>query len=166
MKSGILSLLMLCFIFILSQTISAHLSKGEELIIDGFLIDFGYAPQTPLTNATTQLSFILFDASSRRQLNPTSADISISSKNKIIHKRTYTLQQGTINFNYTFIDHGIHTVSARFFDHDKLIVESASYILITNASSVFSVNKFLLILLAIIMFSFMLLVIIRKKSKS
>lgn len=153
-------LIFLIFIFLSFNFSLAHLDAGEDKIVDGYLIDFGYSPETPKSTDNIDFVFNLVNGTTKDPINPTSVWIRISDKDNIVFTGTFHPEFENVAFSYTFPREGDYEILARFNENSNVIAESNFNISILRGRK--NLNNVLpLFLLAIII----ILVFYIRKSK-
>ena len=140
---------------------AAHLDAGSDDVVNGFLIDFGYAPEFPAALNNTIMNFNLLDNATGNPINFTSLWIRISEGNKSIFAGSFSPSNENVNFLYTFPKGGNYGLTARFYNGTETIVEKDYEFVVKDASMTYAEDKSLirldtvyigLILLIIILF--------------
>ena len=108
----------------ISTPVSAHLDAGSDEVINGYLIDFGYAPAQPTALNTTILNFNLLNNSTQQTINFTSLFIRISDSTHNIFAGTFKPSNDDVNFVFTFPKSGSYTISVRFYNGSDVLVEN------------------------------------------
>ena len=120
-------LIFLFFLIIIFSPYSfAHLDAGEEKVIDDYLIDLGYAPESPKVTDKVTLAFNLINNTTKEVIEPTSVWIRISSPKEVVFAGTFHPEAKNIAFTYTFPyadDYSLESIAA-IADHTRKEMKS------------------------------------------
>ncbi len=128
---------------------SAHLGAGEDTVIGGYLVDFGYAPPTPNAKESTILAFNLVNDSTKEVIGPTSVWVRISSPENVVFAGTFHPKSEHVSFSYAFPEPGYYEITAKFEKDDRASVQADFELEVTGEKQ--TKNILNLILLGIIM---------------
>jgi hypothetical protein len=153
--------LFLFFILVYSYIVSAHLDGGEDKIIDGYLVDFGYSPKDLSANKPIELAFNLLDHKTKEVIEPDNVWVRIAEKDNVIFSAKLFPETKHISFLYTFPRGGTYEIKVRFKDETKKLVETDFKIKVEEKQ-----NSFTTVLSIIAVFVLIVFVSrIRKKRK-
>ena len=111
------------FLILLSIFISsAHLEAGEDKVVNGYLIDFGYEPEKIEDKAT--LVFNLVDDATKVSIEYTSLWMRISKEDKIFFAGTFAPEAGSVALTYSFPEAGEYEITTRFSQADVVLAET------------------------------------------
>jgi len=155
MKRIILALLLLPAVF-------AHLDAGEDSTVNGYLLDFGYAPAQPRSLDSTILNFNVVDPATEVPSNVTSLFIRISKEDRVYFSGTLFPDDANFGITYMFPKGGDYAILARFYDGESPIAET-TYSLSVKKS--FSWLQFLDVMFIIVLFAFLTIIYKYKRKK-
>ena len=132
-------------ILLLATAVFAHLDAGIDNTVDGYLVDVGYAPATPVPDQPTSFVINLLNASTSDQIYPASVWIRISNAEQVLFAASFAPVDGNTAFTYTFSKQGNYEILTRFQSNQSTLVETTfplrvarndtSRILITSAAT-------------------------------
>ena len=158
-KTPLMGTIVFFSLFILLLPLSvAHLEGGDDKIVGAYLIDLGYEPAVP--NVTDRVNFVisLLDTTSREAIRPDHVWFRIASTEEVVFAGTfYPGETDTVVFTYRFPYPEEYTLTLRFFDEDKKLVETSFLMTIGGPDS----NRGFLIT-SIIVFLFLCLVLFKQ----
>jgi hypothetical protein len=111
-------------ILLLIPVAYAHLDAGSDEVVDGYLIDFGYAPKDPSIADSIILNFNLLDNATQKVVDVTSLWIRIADNKTIVFAGTLKPNDGNVNLQLSFPRSGNYGIYVKFYDGDSLIVEN------------------------------------------
>jgi hypothetical protein len=161
----------LLFFFLLVPLAFAHLDAGQDILENGYAIDFGYAPENLSTTENTVIAFSLANATTQTPLNYTSVWVRIADKNTIIFSGTLhpenALEEQT-SFSYLFSKIGMYEITLRFFQGNTTLVEHTFTIQVAEKNA--GISAYVIIgvgiaILLIVLFSFKLVSRRHRKKK-
>jgi len=121
----------LFFLLLTSATNSfAHLSSGEDKIIEPYLVDFGYSPKNLNTIEPTFLNFNLVNETTKTPILYSSVWISISNvnnKNQNLFSAILYPEVGNSNLQILFQKGGNYNITAQFRDKKSKKILSTSF---------------------------------------
>jgi hypothetical protein len=100
---------------------TAHLDSGEDIVKDGYLIDFGYSPEKPISDREVILAFNLVNDSTKEVIVPESVWIRFSQGDEIIFAGTFLPEAKHVNFINTFPEAGEYELDVEFDLGDKKV---------------------------------------------
>jgi len=106
---------------------SAHLDGGEEIIRNGYIIDFGHSPAVPLDRGTTLLSFNLVNASTEKPVDFDSAWIRISNSKEVFLSAIAKASNGNVFVDYSFPHKGKYEIKVQFRDEENNVIEEENF---------------------------------------
>lgn len=115
-------LLALLLVVMLLPTAQAHLADGEDVQVDGYLIDFGYDPAAPDDTRTTTLAFSLLSLATEEPPAFDAAWVRIAGEG-VTFAGTFHPENDNIAFTYQFPDPGEYTIRVRFLNQDTIVTE-------------------------------------------
>jgi hypothetical protein len=126
--------LILCAYPLLVPQLLAHEDGGtHEVVVDEKLIDIGYQPEFPTTDASIWFDFSLFSATSTDTLTFTAVWVTIELADKTIFSGNITNPRiGPTGFSLLLDTPGTYTVRARYLD-DTTTVALTQFALTVNA---------------------------------
>jgi len=142
-KLLIISVILFC---ISSIAVSAHLDAGEDVTVNGYMIDFGYTPEKPLMNDKTILLFNLLNSTTNESLDPDHVWVRISDKNDVVFSGQFRPINKAVTFTFTFAKPGPYEVMATFYDNNSSLVQK-TFILDVQGNQVSSIIEIILIIL-------------------
>lgn len=123
MKKLIFALFLILPFFLSSA--SAHLENGEDKTVNGYLVDFGYAPEKVIAGEPMNIAFNLVDPKTQQPIDPNNVWVRISSSDNIIFSGTFFPEAHHVLFTSTFPEAGDYEIKARFKDaSDTVLVET------------------------------------------
>jgi len=120
-----LKLIILVLTILLVPIAIAHLDAGEDKVVDGYLVDFGYLPDTPTAGDKIQIVFNLLNSSTKEVLEPTSVWVRISNSDTVLFAGTFYPEEGSVAFTYAVFKAGDYEVDARFKAGSEVLVQTS-----------------------------------------
>ena len=117
-----LLLLITIFIFIVPFS-NAHLEGGSDVVVNGYLLDFGYEPANLEVGKNSILAFNLVNETTEEIIVPESVWVRISKGDKIFFAGTFFPEAKNVNFAYIFPEPGDYEIKARFKEGDVMLAE-------------------------------------------
>ena len=124
-------LIMILFIG-LSSSSYAHLEAGEDKTFDGYMVDFGYSPKTPIENEKIAIALNLLNCSTNEVIEPESVWIRISNKEKVVFSGTFKPEAQHVAFIYIFHDAGDYEIKSAFKKNEAVVAEAEFLITVKN----------------------------------
>jgi hypothetical protein len=137
-------------VFAMVHLASAHLDAGQDTVINGYLIDFGYSPAHPNTINNTFINFNVLDNATQKKINITSMWIRISDTKKTVFSGTFKPENGNVAFQYTFPRKGNYVILSRSYTENGLMVETSESMVVEDSSLLMPI-LFLLVIIALVM---------------
>jgi hypothetical protein len=152
--------LLLCALLILVSTVSAHLDAGQDVVVNGYLIDFGYDPASPIIDGRTVMLFNLLNASTNESIYPDHVWVRISKGDNIMFSGQFRPAVGSTTFTYTFSEPGKYDIDATFYGNETVLVQKTLNIDIRGTSAIrgtyaFAYYGIIILLLIIIIILFL-----------
>jgi|TARA_Y100000310_G_scaffold340197_1_gene435167 hypothetical protein len=113
----------IAFLFLLPTGI-AHLAAGEDKVVAGYLIDFGYTPENPQITDKVNLVLNLVNDTTKEVIKPTSVWIRISSSKEVVFAGTLHPGTGSVSFTYIFPYADNYEITTRFQGKDNVLLET------------------------------------------
>jgi len=122
--------LWLCFLItfslgVLNSKIEAHLDAGEDAVVDGYLVDFGYAPEALQAQKPAEIAFNLVDPETEQAIVFDNVWVRIARGEEIVFAGTLHQEIDHVVFSYTFPSGGNYEINARFKNGAEKIVEKS-----------------------------------------
>ncbi len=117
---------LLFILLFLASLATAHLAGGEDKTLNGYLVEFGFEPETLFAQQHSFLSFNLVNASSLQPINYSSAWIRISQGNDVVFAASNLLPTfGNVALTYSFPSGGNYVVDVEFKNGVSSIVRTS-----------------------------------------
>jgi hypothetical protein len=101
---------------------SAHLAGGRDVVVDGYIVDFGHEPAPPVAGEPAALAFNLVDKETMAPVEPESVWVRISTDRDILFAGVLKPEPATVTFSYAFPAAGAYEIKARFsFGREEVI---------------------------------------------
>jgi hypothetical protein len=114
----------LILILLFSGVVSGHLEAGEDKVIDGYLIDFGYDPGAPKKGDKVILAFNLVDDETKETLDFDSVWVRISLEDAIVFSGTFHPEDKHVGLSYVFFKEGKYEIVSRFKKDGEILTVS------------------------------------------
>ncbi|MBI3413140.1 MAG: hypothetical protein HY051_03605 [Candidatus Aenigmarchaeota archaeon] len=118
------NLLFLLFIVLFSQSGLAHLGGGEDRVVGGYLVEFGYAPGTPVQNEETFIALSLANNTTLQPIDVEKVLIRISDPDKLVFAGSFLPENRNVGFTYVFQAGGEHEIEAAFYKNDVILTST------------------------------------------
>ncbi|HTM68475.1 MAG TPA: hypothetical protein VL426_04190 [Candidatus Binatia bacterium] len=102
------------FMLLAGSPASAHLAGGDDIVVDGRILDFGYDPAPPVAGATTTFAFNLGDETTSKALAPESVWVRIAQGDAIAFAGTLAPANGSATVQAVLPSPGAYDVTARY----------------------------------------------------
>ncbi|HLD18435.1 MAG TPA: hypothetical protein VJB90_00285 [Candidatus Nanoarchaeia archaeon] len=102
----------------------AHLEGGQDVAVNGFIVDFGYDPANPQPGKLTVLAFNLVNEATGETIEPQSVWIRISEGEKVVFAGTFFPQIKYVDFSYAFPKAEKYAIDVKFFNGTNLLAEN------------------------------------------
>ena len=102
----------------------AHLDAGQDIVVGGYLADFGYSPANITAGQSAILTFNRGNATSEEALQPESVWVRISRGDDVLFAGTFAPQAGNVAFTYVFPEGGVYGVKTRYFSSERVLAEA------------------------------------------
>ena len=102
----------------------SHLDAAEDHVVNGYLLDLGYAPEYPLAGEKVSLVVNLVNETTEESINATSMWLRISNEQDVVFAGIMALDQGGSSFTYVFPSGGKYTITAQFRDGEHIIAQT------------------------------------------
>jgi hypothetical protein len=116
-----------CLLIICMLSVGAHLDAGEDVVVDGYLLDFGYTPSKLVEGEKVILAFNLVDPETEDVLDYESLWVRISNE-EVVFSGTFHVEENHVGFSYIFAESGEYKVTARFNGYDGVLAENDFYV--------------------------------------
>ncbi len=124
MKGKISTIIMILLAVSLVPIGFAHLDAGKDKVIDDYLIDFGYSPESPKATDRIEFAFNLINNTTKDIIEPASAWIRISSSKEVVFAGTVHSEAKHVAFAYMFPYADDYDIKVRFKTDETVIVEA------------------------------------------
>jgi len=133
-----------------SQFAAAHLAGGDDITVDGYVVDFGYDPAEPSDADRTIIAINLLNATTNELIVPDSVWVRISNPEDITFAGTFFPESQHVSFTYKFPHGGDYDILIRFNQDNEVFLETDFTLTVEAAKNKLSQEFFLLAGLAII----------------
>lgn len=99
----------------------AHMDGGQDVVVDGYEIDFGYSPLVPISDASSTLSFNLLDPDSNEPIEYDTLRVRITKESEIHFAGSLEPKFGNVIFSYSFPKEGLYDVLVDFQNEESLV---------------------------------------------
>jgi len=131
----------------------AHLDFGQDIIKNGHIIDFGFAPQEVVSLSSTNFVINLVNSTTEEPINLTSIWVRISSSKEIIFSGELSPKNASLPFTFTFPTGGNYSLDFQFKNNQKIIEKQTFYLDVKDKDSVNNIYYLVgLIILFILLF--------------
>jgi hypothetical protein len=93
----------------------AHLAAGQDIEVDGYLVDMGQDPESITVGEPFTLMLGISNASTGEQLNPRKVWVRIMKDGTIAFAGTFSPEARSMSVVMSFPKEGVYTMDARFF---------------------------------------------------
>ena len=110
--------------FLFFPFVNAHMEAGEDKVINGYLVNFGYYPENIKASDSAILSFSLVNDSTQELIDTTSLFIRISSSKEIVFAGTFHTELENVMFSYKFPYADDYRIIAKFQKDEDVLMET------------------------------------------
>jgi hypothetical protein len=143
--------LLILLVILSAGSAQAHLEGGADKVVDGYLIDFGFSPETPTARDSVIFSINLVDNETKQPVAVESAWLRIATEDRILFAGTLHPNQGNVSLSQFFFEKGEYEVAIRFDDsHEETIVQSVFDVSVVENPHLQGGNIVLILVYAII----------------
>jgi hypothetical protein len=103
----------------------AHLDAGEDKSVNGYIVDFGYAPAQPKYSDAVTMSFNLVNETTQEVVSPGRVWIRISDSKEIVFSGTFYPEAQHVVFEYRFPAGGDYGIDTTFYDGKGVLVKTS-----------------------------------------
>jgi hypothetical protein len=103
--------------------VEGHLAGGLDKQVNGYVVDLGYEPAVMKANEKTVIALSLLNASTSDIVDFDGLWVRIFS-DEVVFAGTFKQEAGNAAFTFTFPEAGSYELTARFFDDEKMVVET------------------------------------------
>lgn len=100
--------------FFAPMAANAHMAAGQDIAVDGYILDFGYDPAIPQAGSQTTLAFNFADSETQTPLVPESVWLRISLGEELVFAGVLAPQNGNVTLTYTFPNAGDYSIDASY----------------------------------------------------
>jgi hypothetical protein len=145
--------MILAIFFLAIISVSAHLEAGEDVIINNYLIDFGYEPAELVADEPATLAFNLVSPSTQETLPFDHLWVRISSPEQIIFAGPIKQQAQHVNLAFTFPSQGQYEIVAKFKNNEETITETNFYVEVIEEKDISLLSPLLLVTIVGLLFA-------------
>ncbi|MFH2020165.1 MAG: hypothetical protein ABIJ34_02060 [archaeon] len=142
------------FVLIICEAATGHLDNGQDIVVNGYKIDFGYSPIVPTTKENTLLAFNIINLTTDEAIEPTSVWIRIAQDDKILFAGNLHPKNKQASISYFFPSPGHYELTVRFEKDNLQLAESDFEIIVeednNNYVALFGIPAAILVVIFIV----------------
>jgi len=102
---------------------SAHMAAGQDIEVDGYILDFGFAPELPVAGQLSDISINLVDAETEEPVDTDEAWVRIGGADGFVFSGRFRPVDGNVTFSIVIPEAGDQEVHVQFLQQGEVLLD-------------------------------------------